>query len=840
MLLWRASGRFLTRHPAQCALAVSGIALGVAIVVGILLTQASARQAFAESLRSVFGHATHFVVATDGEDFDEQVLSMVRRLAPALAPTAVVTGSLRVAAAGTLQPLQVLGIDALNMRGDPEQSDFALLDFLITPGAMLLTPRTAQRLALTPGARLAVQGAPAHSTLTLLATIDHQHGAQLTLGDDLALVDIASAQELLSKHGRLTRIELDAGDDGSTAAQLATLAAALPPAVQLIDVGRQARGARSLTDAFYTNLDALSLLALLVGGFMIYNTMAFLVMQRQSLFARLRALGVTRAALARLIVAEAMALGLLGGLLGCALGYALARVLMAPVGQTLRDHYFASGGGQLQFAPLLALLGVGLAAATTLLAAALPAWSAVQADPAHAARYSSNADSAARGLGRAARCGLAGMVLAVALLSLSSRSLYAGFAALGCTILAAMLVVPWLVHRGLALLTQRNARRWPLSVRLAVRGAARSMGRIGMAVAALMAATATSVGVGLMVASFRGAVDDWLTQLLRAEIYISPGFDEQAPARIDEAFISRVTALPEVTAVSKVRRARVLEGDNEIRITAYALPAAAQRGFQFLRGTAPWPNWEREDLAMISEPLAYHLQKRVGDVLSIATPSGRVQFRIAAVYTDYGSERGVVSISLARFRHYWRDERIHGLGIYPRSDAPGEQLKQQLESMLPADGSLAVWSNAALKSRSLAVFDRTFAVTHVLTLFAAAIAALGVFNALLALHLERGREYAMLLAIGLAPAALRSMLYLQTAIVALLAVGFALPLGVLIAKLLITVINIRSFGWSMQLTLDTQALLTPALGALVAALAATIYPAERAVRIEPAAALRYE
>ena len=445
-----------------------------------------------------------------------------------------------------------------------------------------------------------------------------------------------------------------------------------------------------------------------------------------------------------------------------------------------------------------------------------------------------------RGLGRAACCGLAGVVLALALLALSSRSLYAGFAALGCTILAAMLVVPWLVQEGLALLAQRNARRWPLSLRLAVRGAARSMGRIGMAVAALMAATATSVGVALMVASFRGAVDDWLTQLLRAEIYISPGFDEQAAARIDEAFVTRVAALPEVASVSKVRRVRVLEGESELRITAYELPTAAQRGFQFLCGAAPWPHWEREDLAMISEPLAYHLHKRVGDVLSIATPSGRVQFHIAAIYTDYGSERGVVTISLARFRHYWRDDRMHGIGIYPRSAAPNEQLKQQIESMLPQDGSLAVWSNAALKSRSLAVFDRTFAVTHVLTLFAAAIAALGVFNALLALHLERGREYAMLLAIGLAPAALRTMLYLQTCIVALLAVGFALPLGVLIAKLLIAVINIRSFGWSMQLTYDTQALLTPALGALLAALAATIYPAERAVRIEPATALRYE
>ena len=423
MLLWRASLRFLTRHPAQCALAVSGIALGVAIVIGILLTQASARQAFADSLRSVFGTASHFVVAVDGEDFDERVLAEVRRQAPALAPSAVITGTLRVDVDGSVQALQILGVDALNLRGATGADDFALRDFLNLPGAMLLTPRTARRFALAPGGELAVHGASASQKLRLLATLHASDETAPALGDDIAVVDIATAQEVLGKAGFITRIELDANDDGSSAAALAALARALPPALQVIDAGRQARGARTLTDAFYTNLDALSLLALLVGGFMIYNTMSFLVMQRQSLFARLRALGVTRAALARLIVAEALVLGLLGGVLGCALGYALASALMAPVGQTLRDHYFATGGGQLTFPAALAVLGVALATLTPLLAAALPAWSALRADPAHAARYSVSADSAARGLAQAAWVGLLGGLLAVALLGLSSRSL---------------------------------------------------------------------------------------------------------------------------------------------------------------------------------------------------------------------------------------------------------------------------------------------------------------------------------------------------------------------------------------------------------------------------------
>ena len=840
MLLWRASLRFLTRHPAQCGLAISGIALGVAIVIGMVLTQNSARAAFAASLRSVFGTATHFVVAVDGEDFDEQLLAQVRRAAPTLLPTPVLSGAVGYRLDKGRQSLSVLGVDVFTRHeAGPDNAGIAL-KFLTTPGAMLLSASTAQRLRLTPGARLAINSAAGAASLLWLGALENNSSAGLARGDDIAIVDIATAQEVLGKSGRLTRIELSTSASTTATAQLAAVSHALPRGLQVIDAAQQARGARNLSDAFYTNLDALSLLALLVGGFMIYNTMAFLVMQRQMLFARLRALGVTRAALARLIVAEALLLGGMGGALGCALGYGLATALLAPIGQTLRDHYAASGGTQVVFTPMLAALGMALAALTTLLAAAVPTWSALQADPAHAARYSVRANSASHGLSRAAWAALACGVLAVVLLGLSSRSLYAGFAALGATILAAMLAVPWLVQHALTRLARRPAAWQGLPVRLAVRGAARSMGRIGMAVAALMAATATSIGVGLMVASFRTAVDDWLNQVLRADVYISSGFDAHAPPRIDPAFVTRVAGLADVAALSQIRRLRLHDGERELRVTAYELPLAAQHGFHFLAGAAPWPAWDTQDLAIISEPLAFHLQRQVGDTIVLPTPAGRRSFHIAGIYTDYGSDSGVLAISLARYRHYWHDQRVHGLGIYPRAAAKRAALSAQLATLMPRDGELALWSNATLKAQSLAVFDRTFAITHALTLFAAAIAALGVFNALLALHLERTREYAMVLALGLAPAALRASLYLQTAVIALLACACALPLGVLIAKLLIAVINIRSFGWSMPLTLAGPALLTPVLGALGAALAATIYPAERALRIDPATALRYE
>ncbi|MBX9606905.1 MAG: ABC transporter permease, partial [Gammaproteobacteria bacterium] len=212
MLLARASLRFLARHPAQCLLAVSGIALGTAIVIGILVTQASARQAFAESLRGVFGDASHRIVALDGEDFDERVLAEVRRLAPTLAPTPVVNGAVRLAPHAGRGALALLGIDPFTAQRGTAHGAVPALSFVTQPGAMLLAASTAQALGLVSGARLALADT-ALPPLTLAGVVAARSDGAPLLAPDVALVDVATAQETLGRIGRLSRIELTS--DGS-------------------------------------------------------------------------------------------------------------------------------------------------------------------------------------------------------------------------------------------------------------------------------------------------------------------------------------------------------------------------------------------------------------------------------------------------------------------------------------------------------------------------------------------------------------------------------------------------------------------------------------------------
>ena len=841
-LLRRASLRYLTRHWAQCLLAVSGIALGVAIVIGMQVAQLSARHSFDASLRSVFGAATHHVVGVSGA-FNESHLALVRRIAPELAPTPVVDGVIRIRTDERVQSFRLVGIDPITASKTGARSGFDFRAFMRQPSSAVINENTARRLDVGAGDRIDIETAHGAGILQILAVPDDTAYAESPgIADDLVIVDIATAQEVLARTGVLSRIELDSSAPDQPDASLARLHAALPRNLMLVDMGRQTRSARQLTRAFYTNLDALSGLALLVGGFMIYNTVSFLVVQRYRLFARLRALGVTRGGVARMVALEAIVLGAVGGLFGIALGYGIAGGMISSVTRTVSDHYFDAGTTTVIFSPVLSVVGFALAIVTTLGAALIPAWSAARLDPINAARYSVAERSAGRGMRWAEWLGIVVAVVGAVLLASSTLSLFAGFGALGCFIVAAMLIVPRNVQRLLAVAETLIGPHLGLAERLAFRSTSRSMGRIGLAVAALMAATATSIGVGIMVASFRVSVNDWLEHLLRADLYVSQSFEGRAAPVIDLPVIDALLARSDIVALSKVRRQHVATATGEVRVTAYELPPAAREGFRFLQGRAVriWQGWQSTDLAIISESFAHHHQLGAGDLMRLDTPSGPVEFKVEGVYSDYVSDQGTFAMSLATFVRHWQDERVHGLGVYPLAGTDAVKLKMDIEQLLAATTTLSVWSNAEIKAESMAVFDRTFTITNVLTVFAALIAALGVFNALMALHLEREREYAIMQATGCSAAVMRRGLYTQTLIIGTLAALFALPVGLGIAMMLIEVINVRSFGWSMDLHVGVPELLGPALFAIAAAIAASIYPAERAVSIKPALALRDE
>ena len=832
--LHAASLRHLLRHPAQLALALVGLALGVGTIVAVDVATASARRAFELSAAAVNGTATHQIVGGPG-GIDEQLYVRLRTAAPRARLAPVVAGY--VTAGGRI--MQLIGIDPFASAeldaGGGRRTAVAVQGlgeargWFTQPGAVVMNAAAARELGVAEGGVFELEvGGVAHRA-TLVARLT---GAGVGL-DDVILTDIAQAQEWLRSTGKLSRIDLR-----SPGRELAAL---LPSGLTLRTTRAAARETLAMTDAFTTNLKAMSLLALLVGTLLIYGAVSFAVLQRRTIIGVLRALGATRREVLVLVLSEAAVLGLTGAAGGVALGLVIGRGLVGLVSQTINDLYFVVAVNQVSVPPgaLLKALGAGLA--TALVAALLPALEVAGSAPQLGLARSALEGRAARVARRLALLGLALASGAGLTVALSSRSLLAGFVALFLLLLAVAAVTPALL-RALAQLAARLVAGVSSVARLACADVGASLSRTGVAIAALGMALAAMIGVGVMVESFRESLREWLLQTMRADVYVTaPGVTEGLERRIEPEVVHAILSLPGIRAHSEGRRVTVSSPGGPVDLNAVGLAPPSYAGFRFTAGE-PARAWREfaQGAILISEPLAWRRSLAPGGSLTLFTDAGAQAFAVAGVYREYGNDRGEVLIDLPWYRHWWRDQGIAGLGLYLAPGATDQGVIEALRAAVGARQALLVRSNAAIRALSMRIFERTFIITRVLYWLAAGVAAVGLLSALLAWELERARELALLRTLGLTPMATAALVLAQTLFMGLVALLAAIPAGLLTALTLTEVINRRAFGWQIDLHVTPEQFSNALWLALAAALAAGVYPAWRSARAALGERLREE
>lgn len=846
-LLARASLRHLGSHPWLTALSLLGIALGVAVVVSIDLANASAMRAFERSTETVAGRATHQLVGGPA-GLPESVYRDLRLRPDAPESAPVVEGHVR-ARSGDQRPLTVLGVDPfaeapfrsyVPRSGGPVDMGA----FLTEPGAAILTRRTAEALGVGTGGSLEVGMEGVTKRLHVVALLQPEDDGSARAMEGLVLTDISTAQEVLGQEGRLSRIDLKLPEGKAGEAMLERLRPLLPEGVEVVRPRARGNAVEQMTRAFRTNLTALSLLALVVGTFLIYNTMTFSVVQRREQLGRLRAVGITRRELFALVLGEAAVLGVVGTVAGLLLGVLMGRGLVELVTRTLNDLYLVVSVRGLSLEPFTLLKGVLLGLGATLAAALLPAWEAARSAPAVTLRRST-LESASHGRApKLALLGLGVLALGVGLLALPTPELLPAYGGLFSVLLGSALLVPWLTALLAGAAAGPLGRPFGLLGRMAARGVTASLSRTAVALAALMVAVATTVGVGLMVTSFRGTVASWLESSLMADVYVSPPslVTRRGGATFAPGLAERVRETPGVASSSTIRTVQVRVDGVPTDVRAVDFGETPVRPYRFKDGDPAriWKELEAPDAVLVSEPLAFHRRLDVGGTVELSTDKGPRRFRVVGVYFDYGSDTGTVLMTRGTYLQHFDDPRVSGVALYA---APGQDVDALVARVRERAGNvqaLDIRSNRALRETSLEVFDRTFTITHVLRLLAIGVAFIGVLSALMALQLERARELAVLRATGLTPRQLWGLVSLQTGLLGLLAGLFALPLGVALAYVLVHVINQRSFGWTLQLLVSGDVLTQALVLALSAAALAGLYPSWKMSRANPAHALREE
>jgi putative ABC transport system permease protein len=843
-------GGYARARPWRALIQVAAIATGVALGYSVNLINASALDEFSTAERSLAGTADVSVVGS-ASGFDEQWYGRIAAdpsvafAAPLLEVEATLAGqSSATGSAGPPAALHIVGVDALRSAwlepdlvgvpppaasgapGGSHLGEALLGDGLYASAAVLA------QLHLAVGGTVTVVVGDHRVELPIIGTL-------AAAREPIASMDLGFAQWRLERLGRLSRIDVKfvPGVDALAVQRGWHLPDSMRVEHRQTAVDREQHGSR----AYRVNLDVLAMVALFTGAFLVFSLQSQAIVVRRPQLALLRMLGAGRAAITRMLVAEAVAFGALGSLLGLAAGAALAAAALRTLGGDLGGGYFSGIRPQIVFDPLAAFAFGALGLVAAIGGAWLPAREAGAQAPAPALK--AGVDPAPGSQRPRAGFALAAFALALALLLLPPvREVPAGaYVSIAVLLVATIALKPLLAPQLFGPLARwvsarvRSARlapAWLASTRLARLPRFAAVGAAG-----IVASFALMVAMATMVDSFRSSFDAWLARVLSADLYV-----RAAPAgttgQFSAADLERMGADPDVERAEFSRTVPLVLDPARPPVNLIARPlerAHAQSslpliGTEYSVAAADLPVW-------VSEPMAELYAAHPGAILELPLGERRVKVTVAGVWRDYARQGGSVAIDLADYERLSGDMARTDAALWLRPGASAAVVAQRLRSMLDAP-AVQIAQPGQIRQISLHLFDRSFQVTYLIEWAAVAIGLLGLATTFSAQAVARTREFGMLRHLGVTRGQVLVLLAAEAALVTALAAALGLGAGLGIAWILVDVVNPQSFHWSMDLRVPYRLLAVLAAILLLAAAIASALAGRRTLAIDAVRAVK--
>ena len=821
-------GGALGRHRGRLALSVLAIALGVALGFAVALVNASAVGEFEGAMKTLSGSAD-LEVRGPRAGFDEDLYPRIARDPDVAVASPVVEVDARLE--GRDEALRIHGVDAFRAAAVTPALVPTARDALdvLRPRSLFLTPAASAWLGVGEGGTLRVQAGLAGVSLSVAGL------AEGSSGERYAVMDIAAAQDLFSRDGAISRIDLRVRPGASIAAVRARIASMLPPGVSVAPPQENAAATTRMSRAYRVNLNVLALVALFTGALLVFSTQALSVVRRRPYFALLRTLGMTRSALARWLVLEGALAGCAGAALGIAGGYAIAYAVLHVVGADLGAGYFRGVAPAIVVDPLAACAFVAAGIVVAALGSLAPAREAARARPAAALKAGDEQEAFARL--RSPWPGLALLAIGAAVTALPP---VAGLPVFGYLSIALLLVGTLLLLPRIALASLARVRGGgSVAATLAIAQLRGAPGQAGVSLATIVASVSLMVSMAIMVASFRQSLDDWLVRVLPADVYL------RAASAGDTAFLSppeqrAIAAIPGIARIAFLRAQNVLLDPARPRVALLArdLPADDPGSALPLVGDAyllrsgdPPPAW-------VSEALADLAGLQPGARLDIPVGSAIRTFVVAGVWRDYARQQGAIVIARPTYIAMTGDDKATDVAVWLAQDTTVAQLRDRIDASVPGAQRLTLATPGEIRSLSLRIFDRTFAVTYALLGVAVIIGLTGLSSSFGALVLARRREFGMLRHLGMTRRQVAAMLATEGLCVSAIGLAIGLALGFVMSVILVHVVNRQSFHWGMELHVPWLSLAGLAAVLLVAAVATTVASARQAMSGDVVRAVR--
>ena len=829
--VWRAlSVSQLREQPGRLIVTLLAVALGVALFSGVYLVNSGALNEFGQATKRLVGEAD-VIVRGPRTGFPEQLFAELARRPEVRVASPVL--ELEVALPRERATLKVLGLDPLRAATlQPAlvgEISARFLD-LFAADAIFLSVAAAAELGVGRGDRFDVIVGSQRRSLHVLGILSAEAYPQR-----VGIMDIAAAQWTLGRLGVLNRVDLRLVPGTNVETFREQLALRLPAGVAAVAPTVEQQRVASISRAYRVNLNMLALVSLLTGAFLVFSTQALSVLRRRTSFALLRALGVTRGQLQRVLFGEGVVLGAAGSALGVALGYLLAVLVLA----AFRGDF---GGGQitidsagLRAEPwaFVAFFVIGTTIAS--LGAWVPAREAASRDPARALK-SGDAESAVAGL-RPSALGIALLLLGCALAWLPAIGGIPvfGYASVAALLFGTVLLVPactaWLLDRA------PQSGSAPLDIGLAqLRG---SVGQITVSLAAVIVSFSLMVAMAIMVYSFRDSFERWLGRLLPADIQL------RAAQGNDTRFLSpdeqqQLASLPGIAAIEFRRQVQLLLDAKQMPVALIArdrIPGSGEDVLPLIEvASAPAP--PQRAPVWISEAMQDVYGWRVADRIAVPLAGRLEPLYVAGVFRDYGRSTGAIVISRELYASRTGDRGASEASVWLARDARAGEVTARIRAALTNGESLEIRTTTEVRELSLSAFDRAFIVTYALEGIAVLIGLLGVAFAGASTALARRSEFGMLRHLGMLRRQIIRMLAGEGLLLSALGVLYGLALGVALSLVLVYVVNRQSFSWSIDLAVPWQQLIALSAALMLAATITNVVSGRAALRTDALRAVR--
>jgi putative ABC transport system permease protein len=840
LLFYRMMARPLLREPVRTSLTILAIALGVAVVLAIDLAGGAAAGSFRSSLETLAGDNDLEITASGG--IPEAVVGTLAtlqypiRLSPRIEDYAVI--------ADTKHSLPLIGLDLV-----AEASAYAKNESQITSGTQGLSASKDLFEHLGDADSIWVGASTGYKTGDRVELLINDQVRNYTVrgvypdsnGNESAIVmDIATAQQALSRHGRVDRILLKVPASPSLEDWQQRLRAVLPAGVEVRPQGTGTTENRRMLAAFRWNLRLLSYISLVVGAFLIYNTISISVVRRRAEIGIVRALGASRGVILTAFVGEAACFGIVGAFIGLPLGRFMATGAVRLMAVTVESLYVSSRPGSIELNATSVVLALGIGVGVAVASAYSPAREASLVSPVEAmARGRREYDVRVHKL----RDFWLALVLGLAAAAASRAPAVAGkpfFGYLAAILLvaASALAMPAFVNTLISFSSRLLGKLFGVEAMLASRSLAASLRRTSVLVGALSTAIAMMTAVGIMVGSFRQTVMIWMEDQLPADLYLRPAGSAATDRHptISFGLAEELAKLPGVDAVERLRIYEInFEGIPASLASADLNVQRSHHDSDFFSGRPReqvLAELRDSNAVVVSEPFTYKHHKKAGDSITLSLGEAKATFRIVDVYYDYSSERGSILMDRNTLLRYLPDPAPSNLAIYVSPGAQVDKVRAAIEKATIGHRVL-LFSNRDLRSEAIRIFDRTFAITYALEAVAVVIAVMGIAGALLALVIDRRRELGLLRFLGAATGQVRKLILFEAGLLGLLANLAGMALGFVLSLVLIYVVNKQSFGWTIRFHWPVEILLGALMFVYAATVLAGLYPAEVAVRLNP-------